>query len=164
VVEDSKKVDDFLNGIQDPGLMVGKTVVLSNPFKLGDFEACQQYLSTLVANMSNHAKYRGERNGSSAIWEGAGDNSTLIDRVKGGQFQSFSKEEKDCVARYWEESKKKKKGKRNAQNMKRGSPRHSPNAMRRKTRPTAMGRRVLQAMAPSLAPMATITRNPRNHD
>jgi hypothetical protein len=126
VVEDSKKVDDFLNGIQDPGLVVGKTVVLSDPLvKLGDFEACQQYLSTLVMNMSNRAKLSGERNASSATWGGGGDNSALIDRVKGGQytdgqFCSFSKEEKDCVARYWEESKKKKKkGKRRARNTKR---------------------------------------------
>jgi hypothetical protein len=127
-VEDSKKVDDFLNGIQDPGLVVGKTVVLSNPLKLGNFDACQQYLSTLVANMSNGAKSSGERTASSATrGGGGGDNSALINRVKGGQytdaqFRSFSKEEKDRVARYREESKKKKKkkkGKRKARNTKR---------------------------------------------
>lgn len=78
-VEDSKKVDDFLNGIQDPGLVVGKTVVLSNPLKLGDFEACQQYLSTLVANMSNRAKSSGDCNASLATRGGGGDNSALID-------------------------------------------------------------------------------------
>ena len=87
VVEDSKKVDDFLNGIQDPGLVVGKTAVLSDPLKLGNFDACQQYLSTLVANMSNRAKSSGERNASSATrGGGGGDNSALIDQVKGGQY------------------------------------------------------------------------------
>jgi hypothetical protein len=86
-VEDSKKVDDFLNGIQDPGLAVGKTVVLSDPLKLGNFDACQQYLSTLVANMSNRAKSSGDRNASSATrGGGGGDNSALIDQVKGGQY------------------------------------------------------------------------------
>jgi hypothetical protein len=126
-VEDSKKVDDFLNGIQDPGLMVGKTVVLSDPLKLGDFKACQQYLSTLIMNMSNHAKSRsGERNASSATTRGGGgDNSALINRVKGGQYTDaqfwlFSKEEKDRMACYREEeSKKKKMGKRKASNTKR---------------------------------------------
>jgi hypothetical protein len=123
-VKESKKVDDFLNGIQDPGLVVGKIVILSDPQKLGDFEACQQYLSTLVANMSNRAKSSGERNASSATRGGGGDNSALIDKVKGGQytdaqFRSFTKEEKDRVARYCEEHKKKKKGKRKARNAKR---------------------------------------------
>jgi hypothetical protein len=125
-VEDSKKVDDFLNGIQDPGLVVRKTVVLSDPLKLGDFEACQQYLSTLVTNMSNRAKSSGERNASSATTRGGGgDNSALINQVKGGQytdaqFRLFSEEEKDCMARHREEeSKKKKMGKRKASNTKR---------------------------------------------
>jgi hypothetical protein len=118
-------VDDFFNGIlQDPGLVVGKTVVLSDPQKLGDFEACQQYLSTLIANMSNRAKLSGDCNASSATRGWGGDNSALIDLVKGGQYtdaqyQSFSKEEKDCVACYREESKKKKKWKRKARNTKR---------------------------------------------
>jgi hypothetical protein len=70
--------------------------------------------------MSNRAKSSGERNASSAT-RGGGDNSALIDRVKGGQytdaqFRSFTKEEKDRVARYREETKKKKKGKRKARN------------------------------------------------
>jgi hypothetical protein len=114
-VMETKKVDDFLKGIQDQGLQVGKTVVLSDPLKLGDFEACQQYLSTLVANMSNQSK--SERNVSSTTRSGGGDNSSLIDKIKGGQytdaqFRSFSKEEKDRVARYREETRNKKKSKR----------------------------------------------------
>jgi hypothetical protein len=98
-VTETKKVDDFLKGIQDPGLQVGKTVVLSDPLKLDNFEACQQYLSTLVANMSNQSK--SERHVSSTTrGGGGGDNSSLIDKIKGGQytdtqFRSFSKEEKD---------------------------------------------------------------------
>jgi hypothetical protein len=114
-VKESKKVDDFLKGIQDPTLQVGKTVVLSDPAKLEDFEATQQYLSTLVANMSNQSQ--SERHVSSASRGGGGDHSSLIDRVKGGQytdaqFRSFSKEEKDRVARYREETRKNKKSKR----------------------------------------------------
>jgi hypothetical protein len=84
-VKESKKVGDFLKGIHDPSLQVGKTVILSNVHKLGDFEECKQYLSTLVANMSNQSK--SERNVSSVCSNGGGgDNSALIDRIKGGQY------------------------------------------------------------------------------
>jgi hypothetical protein len=71
-VQESKKVDDFLKGIHDPSLQVGKTVVLSDIHKLGDFEECQQYLGMLVANMSNQSKSSNDCNVSSVRSHGGG--------------------------------------------------------------------------------------------
>jgi hypothetical protein len=125
-LSETKKVRDFLKGIQDPTLVVGKTVVLSDPAKLSDFELCQHYLSTLVENTSVQAKT--ERNVSSAHRSGGGGegspNGSLVDRIKGGQysseqFKSLTKEEKDRVARYREESKKKKSAKKKSKAHKR---------------------------------------------
>ena len=69
-VSESKKVTDFLKGIRDPSLNAGKSIVLGDPTKLGDFEECQQYLSTVVQNMS--AQTKSERHVSSATSEAGG--------------------------------------------------------------------------------------------
>ena len=55
-VAESKKVTDFLAGIQDPSLVMGKTVLMSDPTRLEDFKACQQYLSTLIQTLQTQAK------------------------------------------------------------------------------------------------------------
>ena len=112
-VSESKKVTDFLKGIRDPTLNTGKSIVLGDPTKLGDFEECQQYLSTVVQNMS--AQTKAERHVSSAVSDG-GRGSTLIDKIKGGaysdeQYRSLSTEVKRRVQKYREEGKKKKKTK-----------------------------------------------------
>jgi hypothetical protein len=112
-VSESKKVTDFLKGIRDPSLNTGKSIVLGDPAKLGDFEECQQYLSTVVQNMS--AQMKSERQVSSAVSEGGGrGGSSLVDRIKGGaysddQFRSLSVEDKRRVQKYRDEAKKKKK-------------------------------------------------------
>lgn len=113
-VSESKKVTDFLKGIRDPNLNTGKSIVLGDPVKLGDFEECQQYLSTVVQNMS--AQMKSERQVSSAITDGGnkGKGSSLVDRVKGGaysdeQFRSLSAEDKRRVQKYRDEAKKKRK-------------------------------------------------------
>jgi hypothetical protein len=116
-VAEHKKVRDFLKGIQDPSLQVGKTVVLSDPVKLADFEECQQYLSTLVESTSVQAKT--ERNVSSVLSGGGGGrspNAALIDKIKGGQylheqFRSLTKEEKTRVMEYREKAGKGRGGK-----------------------------------------------------
>ena len=41
-MSDTKKVSDFMKGIKDPKLSVGKTVVDGDNHKLADFEACKQ--------------------------------------------------------------------------------------------------------------------------
>ena len=41
-MSDTKKVSDFMKGIKDPKLSVGKTVCDGDNHKLTDFEACQQ--------------------------------------------------------------------------------------------------------------------------
>ena len=112
-VSESKKVTDFLKGIRDPTLNTGKSIVLGDPTKLGDFEECQQYLSTVVQNMS--AQTKAERHVSSAISDGGGRGSSLVDRVKGGaytdeqEYRALSPEDKKRVQRFRDEAKKKKK-------------------------------------------------------
>ena len=69
-VPESKKVTDFLKGIQDPQLQVGKQIVLGDPKKMGNFEECQQYLGTLIQNTGIQAKM--ERNVSSVRSNGGG--------------------------------------------------------------------------------------------
>ncbi len=113
-VSESKKVTDFLKGIRDPNLNTGKSIVLGDPGKLGDFEECQQYLSTVVQNMT--AQTKSERQVSSAMTDGGnrGGGSSLVDRVKGGaysdeQFRSLSSEDKKRVQKFPDEAKKKRR-------------------------------------------------------
>jgi len=56
-VPETKKVTDFLSGITDPRLNNSKDVILGDVVKLQDFEACQQYLKTLVFNKSTQDKH-----------------------------------------------------------------------------------------------------------
>jgi hypothetical protein len=51
-----KRVQDFLLGIMDSHLQVGKDIVLDTPLYLQDFKECQQYLITLVSNTSAQSK------------------------------------------------------------------------------------------------------------
>jgi len=116
-VSETKKVTDFLAGIRDPTLNTGKSVILGDPEKLEDFEACQQYLSTLVTTLGNQAKV--ERH-VSAVKTGGNEGGSLVDKIKGGsytdeQFQSLSPEEKKRVHQLREDVKKKKNAKRKAQ-------------------------------------------------
>jgi hypothetical protein len=55
-VPETKKVTDFLKGIQDPALAVGKSIVLSDPIKMSNFEECQQYLGMFIQNTGVQAK------------------------------------------------------------------------------------------------------------
>jgi hypothetical protein len=59
-VPETKKVTDFLAGIGDPKLSNAKDLILGDPDKLQNFEACQQYLKTLVYNKATQDKH--ERN------------------------------------------------------------------------------------------------------
>jgi|GWRWMinimDraft_5_1066013.scaffolds.fasta_scaffold02110_2 hypothetical protein len=56
-VPETKKVTDFLSGITDPRLNNSKDVILGDVAKLQDFEACQQYLKTLIFNKSTQDKH-----------------------------------------------------------------------------------------------------------
>ena len=115
-VSESKKVTDFLKGIRDPALTTGKSIVLGDPNKLGDFEECQQYLSTIVQNMA--AQSKAERHVSSVMTDGgAKGGNSLVDKIKGGtytdeQYRSLSDNEKKRIQKYREEAQKKKKDKR----------------------------------------------------
>ena len=55
------KVADFLKGITDLKLESAVSVVLGDPRMLTDFQACQQYLSTIVKNRATLEKSK-ERN------------------------------------------------------------------------------------------------------
>ncbi len=73
--------------------------MLGDPTKLGDFEECQQCLSTVVQNML--AQTKAERHVSSAATDG-GSKSSLVGKIKGGaysdeQFRSLSPEDKRRV-------------------------------------------------------------------
>ena len=126
-VPETKKVTDFLKGIQDPVLAVGKTVVLGDPIKMSDFQECQQYLGTIVQNTGNQAKL--ERNVSAARTGNGGgggglEGSALVDKMKGGsysdaQWGGLSQGQKERVLKYREEAKAKKKGKAKARAKKR---------------------------------------------
>jgi hypothetical protein len=88
-VDESKKVTNFLKGIQDPHLSVGKQIVLGDPTKMVNFELCQQYLGTLIQNTNMHSKT--EQN-VSAVHLGSGKSSgsggSLVDKIKGGSYLS----------------------------------------------------------------------------
>jgi hypothetical protein len=119
-VSESKKVTDFLKGIRDPVLNTGKSIVLGDPGKLGNFEECQQYLSTIVQNMS--AQSKNERNVSSVSTDGK--SSSLFDKIKGGtytdeQYRSLSDHDKKRVQKLREEARGKKKEKRKSRREKR---------------------------------------------
>lgn len=116
-VSESKKVTDFLKGIRDSALTTGKSIVLGDPKKLGDFEECQQYLSTIVQNMA--AQSKAERHVSSVSTEGGskGGGSALVDKIKGGtytdeQYRSLSDHEKKRIKKFRDEALKKKQDKR----------------------------------------------------
>ena len=65
----SKKVQDFIAGINDPSVDAGITIVLGDDKYAEDFEATQQFLGTLVANQMIHRQAKcgsgDERNVSS---------------------------------------------------------------------------------------------------
>jgi hypothetical protein len=56
-IQETKKVTDYVSCIIDPRLNNSKNVILGDVAKLQDFEACQQYLKTLVFNKSTQDKH-----------------------------------------------------------------------------------------------------------
>ena len=113
-VAELKKVSDFLKGIHDPTLVMAKSVALGDPTKLNDFETCQQYISTIVSNLSNQAK--AERHIALVGTEGGGGGGSLVNRIKGGtytdeQFRSLSLEEKKRVQMLRNDKKKRRSNK-----------------------------------------------------
>jgi hypothetical protein len=62
-VPETKKVTDFLTGITDSRLSNAKDLILGDPNKLQNFEACQQYLKTLVYNKATQEKHQRQISG-----------------------------------------------------------------------------------------------------
>jgi hypothetical protein len=108
-VSESKKVTDFLKGIRYPLLNTGKAIVLDDPAKMGDFEECQQYLSTVVQNLA--AQSKAKRHILLVVTD-RGGKSSLVDKIKGGaysdeQYKSLSAEDKQGVQKFRDEARKK---------------------------------------------------------
>jgi hypothetical protein len=128
-VPESKKVTDFLKGIQAPGLEVGKQVILGDAVKMGNFKECQQFLSTLLNNSGAQAKLEFNVSSVKTAGGGGGGNTSgsggsLVDKVKGrpyspSQWQELSQAERDRVLKYRDESKTKKTKKNKAKAQKR---------------------------------------------
>jgi hypothetical protein len=97
-------------------------VILSDPAKLTDFDACQQYLSTIIQASVTQAKAECQVSSVHTPGGGGGGPKTgsLVDKLKAGlytdeQYRSLSKEEKgDRVAKHREEQRKKKSKKQMA--------------------------------------------------
>lgn len=66
-VPETKKVTDFLGGIADPSLNAGLANVYGDTAKLQSFEACQQYLSTIVASTNVHKRNLNATRGVAAM-------------------------------------------------------------------------------------------------
>jgi hypothetical protein len=66
-VPPTKQVADFLRGITDPKLETGKTVIDGSPTKLGNFEICQQYVSTIATNTATRNNAQGGNRSVGAI-------------------------------------------------------------------------------------------------
>lgn len=120
-IPESKKVTDFLKGIEDDKMEPAVSVVLGDPRLLNDFNACQQYLSTTVMNRLSLSGARpGQRGVSSTSTEknggrrgGAGKklpkNFKLEDKwYPPSIFKLLSKEQKDQLTK-WQETKEKRK-------------------------------------------------------
>jgi len=63
-VPETKKVTDFLAEITDSRLGNAKDLILGDPNKLQNFEACQQYLKTLVYNKTTQEKHERQISGA----------------------------------------------------------------------------------------------------
>ena len=64
-VPETKKVADFLAEISCPLLQMGLNIVMSDPWKLSNFDVTQQFLGTLVAYQANHNCIKNDERGIS---------------------------------------------------------------------------------------------------
>jgi hypothetical protein len=87
-VPETKKVTDFLAGIADPRLATAKDLFLGDTAKLGDFEACQQYLKTLVYNKATQDKHERSISGLQAGNPKGGGKCQDGKRKRGGNDKS----------------------------------------------------------------------------
>jgi hypothetical protein len=92
----TKQVTDMLAGINDPRLQTGIDVVLGDPEKLADFDACQQYLGTLVQNMATQAQHSRDRGRNVSATE-KGNGSIAAKRYTPDEWYALSDAEKDKV-------------------------------------------------------------------
>jgi len=105
-IPESKKVTDFLNGITDPTMHAAIVFINGDMTKLNDFDACQQYLSSLVANTATQkASSRNRRSVASTNTKGKGakggrgsPSKKVIDKYySDAEWKKLSKEYQDKV-------------------------------------------------------------------
>mmetsp|Transcript_687 Transcript_687/g.1003 ORF Transcript_687/g.1003 Transcript_687/m.1003 type:complete len:475 (+) Transcript_687:126-1550(+) len=162
-VPETKKVTDFLAGIGDPRLTNAKDFILADPTKLQDFEACQQFLKTLIYNKTTQEKH--ERH-ISAISGGNKPNSKPAKRG-GGKRARMDINNKNLVRSYsreeWmklsDEQRAEIKALRDAKKAAASAePRHASSTVSSVTYDTSLdnGQVVQQIAQPSTVPAAAI--------
>jgi hypothetical protein len=92
-VPETKKVTDFLAGIGDPKLANAKDLILGDPAKLQNFEACQHYLKTLVYNKATQDKHERQISGVSNTKTGKRQGKRGNQQKGDISSRSYSKEE-----------------------------------------------------------------------
>jgi hypothetical protein len=110
-VPETKKVTDFLGGITDPGLGAGLANVYGDMAKLGSFEVCQQYLSTIVASTSVHKRNLQATRGVGAV---GGEGGTKKPRIEAKdyplqQWKLFTPAEQSKIRQLRQQKKDKRK-------------------------------------------------------
>ena len=78
---------------------------MSDPTRLEDFKACQQYLSTLIQTLQTQAKADRQVKGVDTRGGGGGGPKSLVDKLKAGpytdeQYASLNQKEKERVKKY----------------------------------------------------------------
>ena len=104
-IPESKKVTDFLNGITDNSLHAAIVFVNGDSAKLNDFDECQLYLSSLVANTATQkASLRNRRGVASTSTRGGrggrgrGGSQKVVDKFyTAEEWKKLSKEQQDKV-------------------------------------------------------------------
>jgi hypothetical protein len=110
-VPETKKVTDFLGGISDPGLGAGLANVYGDIAKLGSFELCQQYLSTIVASTSVHKRNQQATRGVGAVGEQGGRKKQKLEArdYPLDQWKQFSPSEQSKIRQLRQQKKDKRK-------------------------------------------------------
>ena len=107
-LDENKKVTDFLGGITDPRLQNTMDNILGDPVKMNSFEACQQYLKTLVANKQELAKTMRTINAVGTYADGGGGGFNPLAKFSDQEWRDLTPTQRTQV---WEARKKQGGGK-----------------------------------------------------
>jgi hypothetical protein len=82
-VPETKKVNEFLDGIKEPGLQTAIQIVQSNPDFLNNFERCQHFLKTMSLTLKNSSSNRSPNVSSVGTTARAGRGQSANKRGRG---------------------------------------------------------------------------------